>query len=150
VSTFVSFGIANKYIEKSCLHSSQTRKFTSTLNKFNNEKPILKIERHNTKEQYMKPPCNRATFFLEAVYHFSILILFSSILSIYFTALFGFQGFFHMLDLRSDTVGWFYLACHSSLRQCRRFITLVRVNLPIWPIELICFALFFTSFSSFI
>lgn len=50
LSTFVSFGIANKYIEKSCLHSSQTRKLTSTLNKFNNKKIYIK----NTKTDLCK------------------------------------------------------------------------------------------------
>lgn len=70
-------------------------------NYFKTSSTMKKINITNTKTHSARQ--------LSSVYHIPKLILFSSILSIYFTALFCFQGFFHMLDLRSDTVGWFYL-----------------------------------------
>lgn len=46
LSTFVSFGIANNYIKSPVYTVQQSRKFTSSLNKFNNQKSILKLQRH--------------------------------------------------------------------------------------------------------
>ncbi len=47
LSTFVSFGIANSTLKVlSTQFFQQSRKSTCSLNKFNNEKSILKIQRH--------------------------------------------------------------------------------------------------------